>query len=109
MKRVASAAERDMVYWMSWRMGVDGRLWASWKLWVWVNGVERRGEDGEKVWRGDDLRQDDEYEISSIDLLLSTNLRSGRDCQHQDHLIYEALGLILLSIRMTVNGSCRRH
>ena len=36
-----------------------------------VDGVERKGEDGEKVWRGDDLRRDDEHEISSIDFLFS--------------------------------------
>ena len=45
--------------------GYGPRFVRSCKLWVWWMGL--RGEDGEKVWRGDDPRRDDEYEISSID------------------------------------------
>ena len=57
-----------------------------------VDGVERIVEDGEKVWRGDDPRRDDEHEISSIDFLCSIVYQTS----DQDHsFIQEALGEVI--------------
>lgn len=69
---------------------------------MWVIGVARRGEDIGKVWRGDDLRRNDEYEISSIDFLFSSRSSDlAVIIKVKIILIYEALGLIIHPFRVS--------